>query len=66
MSFDIRLPIGLLFLALGVLVGGYGVAAPARATSLGLDVDLAWGGVLLLFGAVMTALAWLRRRGGRA
>ena len=25
MSFDVRLPIGLLFLAIGVLVGGYGV-----------------------------------------
>ena len=65
MNFDIRLPIGLLFLALGLLVAGYGAAVPARATSLGLNVDLAWGGVLLLFGAVMTGLAW-RRRGARA
>ena len=66
MNFDIRLPIGLLFLALGGLVGGYGAANPARATSLGFNVDLAWGGFLLLFGAVMTALAWLRHRGERA
>ena len=67
MNFDIRLPIGLLFLALGLLVGGYGAAAPGRALSLGLNVDLAWGGVLLLFGAAMTALALRsRRRGGRA
>ena len=62
MSFDIRLPIGLLFLALGVLVGGYGALAPSHALSLGLNVDLAWGGVLLVFGLVMTAAA-LRRRG---
>ena len=65
MNFDIRLPIGLLFLALGLLIGGYGAATPAHAMSLGLNVDLAWGGVLLLFGAAMTALA-LRRRGERA
>lgn len=66
MSFDIRLPIGLLFLALGLLVGGYGAASPAHAMSMGLNVDLAWGAILLLFGAAMTGLAWLRRRGERA
>ena len=66
MNFDIRLPIGLLFLALGLLIGGFGAASPASAMSLGLNVDLAWGGVLLLFGATMTVLAWLRRRGARA
>ena len=66
MNFDIRLPIGLLFLALGLLIGGFGAASPASAMSLGLNVDLAWGGVLLLFGATMTVLAGLRRRGARA
>lgn len=68
MSFDIRLPIGLLFACIGLLVGGFGLAEPARATSLGVNVDLAWGGFLFVAGVVLTALV-LRGRsrgGGRA
>lgn len=61
MSFDVRLPIGLLFLAIGVLVGGYGaVAAPMRE---GLNIDLVWGLVMAGFGALMLAMVWLRRKG---
>jgi hypothetical protein len=61
MSFDVRLPIGLLFLAIGVLVAGYGaVAAPIRE---GLNIDLVWGLVMAAFGVVMLAMAWLRRKG---
>ena len=61
MDFDLRLPIGLLFTAIGVLVAGFGAAAPARALSLGLNVDLAWGGVVLVVGLVMIGLALARR-----
>jgi hypothetical protein len=56
MPFDVRLPIGLLFLAIGVLVGGYGLAAAPPAAS-GVNIDLAWGAVMAAFGAVMLALA---------
>ena len=66
MTFDLRLPIGLLFAAIGLLVGGFGAAEPTRALSLGLNVDLLWGGVLLVLGAVLTGVSLLARRGVRS
>ena len=66
MSFDIRLPIGLLFLALGLLLIVFGfVSDPAiyREHSLGMNINLAWGTVMAAFGAVMTLLALTGRRG---
>jgi hypothetical protein len=61
---DIRTPIGLMFSIVGVLLAGYGlVSDPAiYARSLGLNVNLWWGVVLLAFGAAMLALG----RRGRA
>ncbi|HEX4199390.1 MAG TPA: hypothetical protein VHZ26_18290 [Caulobacteraceae bacterium] len=66
MPFDVRLPIGLLFLAIGLLVAGYGLtgaeAAP-QAHAAGLNIDLVWGSVMAAFGAVMLALVgWARRK----
>jgi hypothetical protein len=65
MGLDIRLPIGLMFTLLGVLIGGYGlVSNPAiYVRSLGINVNLIWGIVLLVFGLVMLGL-W-RRSAGR-
>jgi hypothetical protein len=61
MSFDVRTPIGLLFLAIGLLVAVYGaVAQPAAG---GLNIDLVWGLAMAAFGAVMLGLAWFARRG---
>jgi hypothetical protein len=61
MSFDVRTPIGLLFLGIGALVAGYGlVAQPVRA---GINIDAVWGAVMAAFGLLMVALAWLARRG---
>ncbi len=61
MGLDIRLPIGLMFSLLGALLAAYGFAtrtdAALYARSLGLDVDLAWGLVLLAFGLPMLAFA---------
>jgi len=64
MGLDIRLPIGLMFTLLGVLIGGYGLMSnPAiYARSLGINVNLIWGIVLLVFGLVMLAL-WRRSTG---
>lgn len=65
MLFDVRLPIGLLFLAIGVLVGGYGLVgdqAALRAHSAGLNIDLVWGSVMAAFGAVMLAMVAVSRR----
>ena len=52
MDLDIRLPIGMMFTVIGTLLTGYGVVADKSifARSLGINVDLIWGGVLLVFG----------------
>ena len=65
MRLDIRIPIGALFAVLGMLLAGYGLAGgPALAQrSLGIDIDLWWGLVMLAFGALMLWLAWRAGRG---
>ena len=59
MGLDIRWPIGFMFLLLGAVLGVYGLVSPADmyARSLGMNVNLIWGGVLIVFGLVMIALA---------
>jgi hypothetical protein len=62
MQLDIRLPMGLLFLLLGVILVIYGFSSdPAIYTehSLGQNVNKLWGVIFALFGAVML---WLARR----
>jgi hypothetical protein len=55
---DIRTPIGLMFAILGVLLVVYGFISDAAIyeRSLGMNVNIGWGVVLLVFGIVMTAL----------
>ena len=55
MGLDIRLPIGLMFLILGVLILVYGfISDPAiYQRSLGMNVNVIWGAVMLVFGLVM-------------
>jgi hypothetical protein len=71
MNFDLRLPLGLIFTLFGILLTGYGlVSDPAiYARSLGLNVNLGWGAVILVFGIWMLRLALRARRrappGGR-
>ena len=62
MRLDLRLPIGLMFSLFGVILVIYGLASDAALyqRSLGINVNLWWGIVLLAFGAVMLGLA-LRR-----
>jgi hypothetical protein len=59
MGLDIRLPIGLLFSVIGFLLVGFGAFGDKTIyeRSLGLNVNLAWGALLLVFGAVMVLLA---------
>jgi hypothetical protein len=62
MGLDIRTPIGLMFTIFGLLLAGYGLAtsgSPIYERSLGFNVNLEWGAVLLVFGGVML---WLGRR----
>jgi hypothetical protein len=62
MKLDLRLPIGLMFSIIGVLLAVYGATSdPAiYQRSLGINVNLWWGLVLVVFGLVML---WLVRRG---
>ena len=62
MQLDIRLPIGLMFAVLGALLTGFGLVADKSVLqgSLGINVNLWWGLVMLVFGVVMFLLG---RRG---
>jgi hypothetical protein len=62
---DLRIPIGWMFLVLGVLLTGYGLVSDPRIyeRSLGTNINLVWGLTLAVFGAVLLLLA---RRRGRA
>jgi hypothetical protein len=64
MSLDLRLPIGLLFTLLGLLLIAYGlVSDPALyQASLGININAWWGVVMTAFGGLMLGLAW---RAGR-
>src|SRR5438477_2223945 len=65
MRLDIRLPIGVLFTAIGAMLVIFGVTSDSAlyARSLGHNVNLWWGLVLLLFGGTFTRLGW---RGARS
>ncbi len=55
MQLDLRLPIGLMFSAFGVLLTGFGLVSDSAiyAKSLSINVNLWWGVVLLIFGLIM-------------
>jgi hypothetical protein len=60
MNLDIRYPIGFLFLVVGGILAVYGVVSGPEiyaAHSLGMNVNLWWGMVMVAFGAVMVGLA---------
>lgn len=64
MTLDLRLPIGLMFSIIGALLVVFGLLSgdAIYARSLGINVNLWWGLVLLLFGVVMLGLARGARR----
>jgi hypothetical protein len=65
MGLDIRLPIGMMFTLLGGLLAGYGLCTGSDTemykASLGLNINLWWGLVLFVFGAVMFGFALATR-----
>ena len=62
MGLDIRLPIGMLFTLLGMLLTVFGfLSNPSLyAQSLGINVNVRWGMVLFFFGLFMLYLATRR------
>jgi len=65
MGIDIRLPIGLMFTIIGLLLASFGLLSDTSIyqRSLGINVNLIWGGVLTLFGIVMLLMGRKRRAG---
>ncbi len=55
MGLDIRLPIGAFFALIGIILSGYGLLGDKAIyqQSLGINVNLGWGVVLLIFGLIM-------------
>jgi hypothetical protein len=56
MGLDIRIPLGLLFLATGGIMSVYGLLTRGSAIyekSLGINLNLGWGLVMFVFGLVM-------------
>ena len=64
-ALDVRWPIGGLFTALGIILGGYGLATNGDvsqyARSLSVNINLWWGLVMFLFGLTVLISA---ARGG--
>lgn len=65
MGIDIRLPIGLMFTLFGLLLSVFGFFSDRSiyTRSLGINMNVEWGGVLLVFGLLML---FLGRRGSDA
>jgi len=66
MNLDLRLPIGLLFTIYGALLDVFGLTSDNAiyARSLGINVNLWWGLVLLVFGITMLAFSLRSKRHG--
>ena len=60
---DIRIPIGLMFTILGVIISVYGLITGSDnemyQKSLGMNINLIMGVIMLIFGAIML---WFARR----
>ncbi len=53
MGLDIRWPIGLMFTLIGALLAVFGLVKGSESISLGININLIWGAVLLVFGVLM-------------
>jgi multisubunit Na+/H+ antiporter MnhG subunit len=59
MSLDLRIPLGLMFLIVGVMLSVYGLVTRGSdiyLRSAGMDINLIWGVVMLVFGLGMFLL----------
>ncbi len=62
MGLDIRWPIGGLFSLIGLMMVIFGAVTNSDTAmyqrSLGINVNICWGAVLVIFGASMLTMAW--------
>ena len=63
---DIRIPIGTMFTVLGILITGFGIFTMSNnqmyEKSLGINVNIIMGILMLLFGLVMLFLARKKKK----
>ena len=63
MGLDIRFPIGIMFTLIGLILVITGIVTGGDVSfykiSLGININLIWGAVLLLFGGLMWVFAIL-------
>lgn len=61
MNLDLRIPLGLMFTLTGMILSAFGLATNDKpgfyAQSMGINVNLWWGIVLMVFGWTMFMLA---------
>jgi hypothetical protein len=57
MGLDIRIPLGLIFLSIGGIMAVFGLLTHGDAAlyekSLGVNLNLVWGALMFVFGAIM-------------
>jgi hypothetical protein len=59
MNLDLRIPMGLMFTLVGMILVAFGIktnGSPIYQASLGINANLWWGIVLLIFGLTMLLL----------
>jgi protein-S-isoprenylcysteine O-methyltransferase Ste14 len=65
---DIRIPIGLMFSVLGVLITIFGIVTKSDTAmyqrSLGINVNLVMGVVMLIFGLIMLYMSQRKKKKG--
>ena len=68
MGLDVRVPLGVRFAIMGVLLAGYGLAGDQSiyARSLGINVNAIWGVVMIVFAAGLLGLAARHARAARS
>lgn len=66
MNFDLRFPIGLMFSVYGALLVVFGLFTSGQQMyaehSLGMNINLIWGAVQLVFGLLMLTMALRKRK----
>ena len=65
MGLDIRIPLGLIFLIIGGLMGVFGAVTHGNAAlyekSMGIDLNMVWGGLMFVFGLIMSVVGRRQR-----
>ena len=68
MNFDLRFPIGIMFTLFGAMLVIFGFATKGNEMyavhSLGKNINLSWGIILLIFGVAMLFLAIRGKKSG--